>query len=299
LETVATMFMPAPFVENPPMVPGPAKPESDPRSVFTPVDPIKTKILLRLFNIYNKWSHVITGLREGFDVGINFHQVKLFYFKNHASSRIDPEFISAYMESEQVSGRYSCPYTPSELVALIGPFQTSPIRLTPKPNSSKFQLIQDLFFPRNHPTVQSINAGICSDDFSMAWGTFELTTALILSLPPGCQAATFNISAAYQLTLIRPNQQNFCCLLWKGKVRVDRAVMFVLASSAGVFGCITDMLVDIYSSAGFGPLTKWVDDFFVICLPDYSWMENDFINLTAVIGIPWSMEKLQPLSQVQ
>jgi hypothetical protein len=75
--------------------------------------------------------------------------------------------------------------------------------------------------------------------------------------------------------------------------------MFGLASSAGVFGCIADMLVDIYSSAGFGPLTKWADNFFVIHLPDYSWTENNFINLTAAIGIPWSMEKLRPLSQVQ
>jgi hypothetical protein len=73
----------------------------------------------------------------------------------------------------------------------------SPIGLTPKPNSSKFRLIQDLSFPHDHPTVQSINAGICSDDFPTAWGTFELTTALILSLLPGCQAATFDISATY------------------------------------------------------------------------------------------------------
>lgn len=37
--------------------------------------------------------------------------------------------------------------------------------------------------------------------------------------------------------------------------------MFGLALSAGVFGCVTDMLIDIYVSAGFGPLTKWVNDF--------------------------------------
>jgi hypothetical protein len=74
------MFMPALFVKNPPMAPGPAKPESDPRSVFTPVNPIKTKILLCSFNIYNKWSHVITGLREGFDVGIKSPLSKTILF---------------------------------------------------------------------------------------------------------------------------------------------------------------------------------------------------------------------------
>ena len=132
------------------------------------------------------------------------------------------------MESEHASGRYSQPYTPSELEALIGPFRTSPIGLAPKPNSAEFRLIQDLSFPRNHPTIQAVNAGVCSDDFPTAWGTFVTTTTLILSLPPGCQAATFDISAAYRLAPIRPDQQNAFCLFWEGKVRVDRAVMLGL-----------------------------------------------------------------------
>src|SRR3954470_17657260 len=75
--------------------------------------------------------------------------------------------------------------------------------------------------------------------------------------------------------------------------------MFGLASSAGVFSCIADMLVNIYIAVGFGPLTKWVDNFFVICLPNHSWTESDFIELTASIGIPWSLEKLHPLSTTQ
>ena len=82
-------------------------------------------------------------------------------------------------------------------------------------------------------------------------------------------------------------------------VRVDRAVMFGLASSAGVFRCVADMLVDIYVASGFGPLVKWVDDFFVICLPEHSWTEHDFLELTASIGVPWSIEKLRPLSTIQ
>jgi hypothetical protein len=41
-------------------------------------------------------------------------------------------------------------------------------------------------------------------------------------------------------------------------VHVDRAVMFGLSSSAGVFGSVADMLVVIYQAAGFGPLMKWL-----------------------------------------
>ena len=46
-------------------------------------------------------------------------------------------------------------------------------------------------------------------------------------------------------------------------MRVNQAVMFSLASSAGVFGCVVDMLINIYIASGFGPLTKWVDNFFI------------------------------------
>ena len=67
--------------------------------------------------------------------------------------------------------------------------------------------------------------------------------------------------------------------MWQGLVYVDHAVIFGLLSSAGVFGCVADMLVAIYKATGFHTLLKWVDDFFVIytgkrekfpCLK-YSW----------------------------
>ncbi|KAI0681646.1 hypothetical protein C8T65DRAFT_598388, partial [Cerioporus squamosus] len=52
-----------------------------------------------------------------------------------------------------------------------------------------------------------------------------------------------------------------------GKVFVDRALCFGLASSASVFGSIADMLVAIYGAHGYAYILKWVDDFLVIRLP--------------------------------
>ncbi|CAA7260557.1 unnamed protein product [Cyclocybe aegerita] len=48
----------------------PAASEPDPRTVFTPIDASKAESILRSFNLYNTWQHVIFGLRNGFDVGI-------------------------------------------------------------------------------------------------------------------------------------------------------------------------------------------------------------------------------------
>lgn len=227
------------------------------------------------------------------------HQPVHIHFENHASSLLNPSIIDSYILSEQAAGRYSVGFTPSELEHLIGPFRTSPLGLVPKPHSNKFRIVQDLSYPRNLSDVQSVNASISADDFPTVWGTFDETAALILSLPPGCVAATFDVSSAYRIIPVMPSQQNALCIFWRGIVYVDRALMFGLTSSAGVFGSVADMLVAIYSKAGFELIRKWVDDFLVIRLPHQSWTEADFIALTSYCGVPWSLEKLRLFASIQ
>jgi hypothetical protein len=133
----------------------------------------------------------------------------------------------------------------------------------------------------------------------MEWGTFADTSALVLSLPDGCLAATFNVSAAYRTTPVAPTQQNVLCVLWMGLLYVDFALAFRLASSAGIFGWVVDMIVAIYIVLGFGPMLKWVDDFFVIRLPGQVWTEEDFLAFGNTLGVPWSRQKLRRFATKQ
>ena len=160
-------------------------------------------------------------------------------------------------------------------------------------------MIQDMSYPRNNPTIKSVNHGICSDDFPTVWGTFDLTASLILSLPPGSLAATFDISAAYHLAPVQPDQQHHLCIFWNGFIYVDQAVMFGLASSTSMFGTIANILLAIYKATGFTPILKWVDSFFVIHLPNQTWMEQEFMDLTGYCGVLWSMKKMRPLAVIQ
>lgn len=280
-------------------VPPPAPDATDPRRVVSPLDPDKVERLLHDLNILDHWQHVVEGLRSGFDVGVDTPLTRTFTFKNHASSEMDPEFIDTYIRGEVAAGRYSQGFEPEELANAIGHYHTSPLGLVPKPGTDKLRLVQDMSYPRNNPSIPSVNSGINSDDFPTEWGTFKDTSNLILTLPSGTLAAAFDISAAYRITPIRPAQQSALCLFWRGKVYVDRAVMFGLSSSAGVFGAIADMLVGIYKASGYGPIRKWVDDFLVFRLPGQSWTEDDFIALTADVGVPWGLKKTKPLAAVQ
>jgi hypothetical protein len=72
-----------------------------------------------------------------------------------------------------------------------------------------------------------------------------------------------------------------------------------MASSAGIFGAVADMLVAIYKASGFPTILKWVDDFFVIRLPHEIWTEHDFISLTSHMGVPWAPHKTRQLSTCQ
>ncbi|KIK32029.1 hypothetical protein CY34DRAFT_19349 [Suillus luteus UH-Slu-Lm8-n1] len=75
--------------------------------------------------------------------------------------------------------------------------------------------------------------------------------------------------------------------------------MFGLTSSAGVFGSVANMLVDIYHKAAFEFIRKWVDDFLVIRLPHQSWTEAEFIALTVYCSVPRSLEKLWLFASIQ
>ena len=60
------------------------------------------------------------------------------FFDNHSSSKLDPDFITKYIASEQIVGCYLDTFLPEDLEKLIGPFRTSPLGLVPKPHSDTF-----------------------------------------------------------------------------------------------------------------------------------------------------------------
>jgi len=297
-KAVATSTV-ARYVSPPIMVPGPALTGSDPRRVVTPLDVDALTDALDALCMLGDWQTVINGLRLGFDTGASIHIKDTLICDNHSSCNLDPSFIDRYIISEQAADRYSPPYEPSELESIIGPFRTSPLGLVPKPHSDSFRMIQDLSFPRNDPLVTSVNSSINTDDFPTAWGTFDDTCRLILSLPDGSQAATCDITAAYRLTPIRPNQQHIYCVSWRGKIYVDRAVCFGMASSAGIFGAVADLLIAFYKATGIQLVLKWVDDFIVFRRPGEEFTEEDFVNRTAQFRVPWSLPKTRPFASRQ
>ena len=107
------------------------------------------------------------------------------------------KFHSQFTEiihDEFMKGQYLSPLSKVDLQLLIGPFQSSPFSIIPKPAEvSKFCVLQNYSFPYkmsvNYPNL-SINSFINSDNFPATWGTFTITCLLLCCLPPGSQIAT-------------------------------------------------------------------------------------------------------------
>jgi hypothetical protein len=173
--------------------------------------------------------------------------------------------FNSIIQNELEKGRFIGPFLADTLKDLIGPFQSSPLSIIPKPgNAKKFRIVQNFSFP-NQPSASfpnpSINSYIKVEKFPTTWGKFSIVYQLISTLPPGSEAATRDVSEAYRTLPLHPSQwpaavirisdTHFC---------VDTCAAFGAAPSAGAYGHIADGGTEIFRSHGIGPIDKWVDD---------------------------------------
>jgi hypothetical protein len=135
--------------ETPPMVPT-AAPSGNKPLVSTPLQADKWEQELQAAKITQKYPHLVHSIRYGFHAGIPpIHST--FSPPNNISDIISQSAIGTVMAKEIELGRWIGPFSQTELKKFLGPFQTSPITMIPKPGKSgKFHLLENLSYPY-HP----------------------------------------------------------------------------------------------------------------------------------------------------
>ena len=231
----------------------------------TPYIPNAWKTLLSAFDL----SHIYPAIPESLHNGFNVHAPCIthsFTPPNNPSISMYSDAFHDVINKEFLKGRYIGPFSLPELEKALGPVQSSPLSIIPKPGKpGKYRLIQNLSYP-HEPNLTghcSINAQVDSADFPCTWGTFNTICSLVASLPPGSQGATRDVAEAYRTIPLRPSQ-------WPSLVvkisevpplfAVDTALCFGYGPSAGVYGELRDAGLDIMRAAGIGPVVAWVDD---------------------------------------
>jgi hypothetical protein len=214
--------------------------------------------------ILERFTKIPFGFRYGFH--IDFPTITSVQTPpNRASITEYEDEFNKIIRKELEKGRYIGPFTADVLETLIGPFQSSPLSIIPKPGKpGKFRIIQNFSFPLNtcasYPNP-SVNSQINADNFPTTWGKFSTIYRLISRLPPGSEAATRDVAEAYRTVPLHNSQ-------WPaGVVRildnlfcVDTCTAFGATPSAGAYGHVADAGAEIFHHHGIGPLDKWVND---------------------------------------
>lgn len=198
------------------------------------------------------------------------------------------------MEKEFRKGRYIGPFSRAELESVIGPFQSSPLSLVPKPGKpGKYRGVHDFSHPRQPSTnpISSINSAINAHDFPCTWGTFSTICLIIFRLPPGSQASIRDVAEAYRTIPVHHSQWPGLVVRLRGAdtFAANTCNNFGLTSAGGAHGLLADAGTDIFRANGIGPLSKWVDDhiFFRIprsCLSVYNAQRQSWHQLVKTNG---------------
>ena len=260
----------APVVGPAPTVPNSAQ-ELRSHPPTTPYKANEWHRALKSADILSCFHLIPSGLRHGFVV--DFPPITRVQSPHNKFSvaTYTVEFNKT-IQKELDKNRYIGPFSSDTLIALIGPFQSSPISIIPKPGKpGKFRLVQNFSYPLipspSFPS-RSINSHVNPENFPTTWGKFSTVYLLISRLPPGAEAATRDVAEAYRTIPLHPSQ-------WPATVirasddsfQIDTCLAFGATPAAGAYGLIADAGVEIFRWEGIGPLDKWVDDHIFLRVP--------------------------------
>lgn len=301
--------------------PPPVAPSAHTRSVFsatisnsvsrivTPLDADAWEQELSSAGVLASFASIPSGLREGFDVGLDrdttfakfsdSHRYQLY--NNHKHALENPRVIDDMIKEETAEGRISQFYTPDELFRLVGPFRNAPLTVAPKNGDYALgRVCQDFSYPRDDPQDVSFNASLDMQEFTCDWGTFAQCYMLAARAPPQAQVAVFDVKAAHRRVPVSPWQQPFYAIAWMGLVALNFCCQFGAASSSGLWGRLADAFRAIFLfHHPSADCINWADDFTFWRYPrdgKYDLTEDDVYALADRLGWPWSKKKTRPFS---
>lgn len=266
---------------------------------------------LHACKLFDQYPDLPFKLTHGFPIGNLPPLTHSYTPSNHHNIAEFHDAIRTYIHEELSLGRFSGPFSSVELFHKIGPFRSSPFQIVVKPgvegSPSKIHVCRNLSH-KGTPGL-SVNDQIDPDEFPTRWGSAGLAASLIARAPPGTQAASLDIEAAYRGIPILPDHKRFLVVMFDNQFFLDHVLPFGLSPASGLQGEVADAVVDIWDAHGVGPSIKWVDDFNLFRSPSPSGpflgicdgkvyrYDYDLEHAKAIItplGVPWHKEKGQP-----
>ena len=234
----------------------------------TPYKPDAWQQWLSKAHLEHRYPNIYNGLHYGFSANLP-PLSHTFSPPNNPSISEHGHIFEEIVNREFTKGRYHGPFSQMEIEAVLGPFQTAPLSLVPKPGKpGKFRLVQNLSFPHSNSPIPSINSLVDPDDFPSPYSTFSIVALVISTLPPGSQGAVHDVAEAYRTIPLHPSQWHALVVrLSESHFAIDTSTCFGFGPSGGIYGNLGSAGADIMRFSGIGPILRWVDDHLFLRIP--------------------------------
>ena len=203
-------------------------------------------------------AYVLSGIRDGFRIGVSGPVSVRSYSQNHPSCLVCPAAVGSYLSLERSAGRMLGPLRRSDQAHI------SPVGLVPKGHQGDaWSMIVDL----SHPSGRSVNHLIPSDLCSLHYPSVDDAGDYILALGRYTQLIKVDLKNAYRILPIHREDRHQLGVCWEGGVYVDLCLPFGLRSAPKIFTAIADPLAWILHHQGVRCLIHYLDDFLIFAFP--------------------------------
>ncbi|XP_018549880.1 uncharacterized protein LOC108895509 [Lates calcarifer] len=234
-------------------------------------------------------DYLLTGLSQGFRVGILSSPVSTFVAKNLQSAIKDPATVSQLLNKELNKGYIIGPFDSPPFPV----FNSSPVGIATRKYSGKKRLIFDLSAPHSGP-VSSINSLIPPVPFSLHYATVDNAIRLIKLAVQGAWLSKADITDAFKIIPIHPSQWHCFGVKWDAKFYFAVRLTFGCRSSPCIFNSVSEALCWILlNNVRLPAVLHLLDDFLLIDPPNDS-SGSSLLKLKKMfshLGVPLSDEK--------
>ena len=226
----------------------------------TPLVPDAWERALRAHPNQSWVTHLITGIRQGFRIGLQKHPRCRSSPHNAPSAEQQGSVVSDFIATQVKAGCMIGPLPPAQCPGVI----TSSLAVIPKKSPGRFRVIVNLSAPERY----SVNDNLHRDLTHVAYSSVDDAALLLHHLGQQALLAKIDIQDAYRLIPVHPEDHQFFGISWQGGVYIDCQLPFGLASAPAIFCAVAEALEWILRSRGVRFILHYLDDFLLLGPPD-------------------------------
>nr|XP_055074593.1 uncharacterized protein LOC129454107 [Misgurnus anguillicaudatus] len=233
-------------------------------------------------------DYLITGLSQGFRVGVLYPMSTSYVANNLQSALTEPDVVSCLVAKELNKGYLIGPFSSPP----FSPFRVNSIGIATRKYSGKKRLIFDMSSPHSN-TFASVNECIPLEPFSLYYASVDNAIHLIKIAGLGACLAKADITDAFKIMPIHPSDWPLFGIKWESKFYFAVRLTFGCRSSPHIFNCLSEALCWILLNVCNLPFVlHLLDDFLLIDFPSSRRSVLDILkHLFCELGIPLSNEK--------